>query len=128
MNDSTTEQKTPPDADGVGGMPGLGVDARKLLRTIYDMDCLAQGGLSEIRAIAQLALAAMESRNNFPDSETLAQALLSIAGTASNVADCISTSADEVGCAYNDEDQLRRNDAYRASLNMPVLRTREATQ
>lgn len=127
MNDSTTEQKTPPDADGVGGMLGLGVDARKLLRTIYDMDCLAQGGLSEILAIAQLTLAAMESPS-YPGNETIAQALLSIAGTASNVADCISTSADEVGCAYNDEDQLRRHDAYRASLNMPALRTGEVTQ
>lgn len=106
---------------------GNTTDTRKLLRTIYDMDCLAQGGLSEIRAIAQLTLAAMESPS-YPSNETIAQALLSIAGTASNVADCISTSADAVGCAYNDEDQLRRHDAYCASLNMPALRTGEVTQ
>lgn len=117
MDNSTPEQKLHSSAPGFGGIPGLGGDPRQLRRVIYDVDCLAQGGLSEIRAIAQLTLAAMESRDNYPDQAVIALALRTIWGTASSVSDCISTSADEVGCAYSDEDHLRRQDAYLASLN-----------
>lgn len=93
------------------------LDASKLLRVVNDMDGLAQGALSEIRAIAQLTLAAMESRDSYPSQDVIALALRSISGTACSVADCISSYADEVGGAHSNEDELRRQDAYRASLN-----------
>lgn len=53
-------------------------DIHRLQVAIMNMDSLAQGGFSEISAIAKLALVAMETPYGYLHPETIAQALRAI--------------------------------------------------
>lgn len=90
-------------------------DLRDLYGTIHDMDALSQEGLSEIAAIAKLALGAMESPTNQPDMDTLARAFSAIWTRAEHLEGCIATEAVTRGCASEDIDARRRAEARIAS-------------
>lgn len=94
--------------------PTPSTDIRRLQAAVYDMDCLAQGGFSEISAIAKLALAAMETPDGYRHPETIAQALRAIWGKADDIENCINCEAEEVGCNYRDPNTQRRYAAARA--------------
>ncbi|ATE59099.1 hypothetical protein [Thauera sinica] len=103
--------------------PALGAPAptpcnnlRRLQAAITDMDGFAQGGLSEISAIAKLALAAMETPDGYRHPEMIAQALSAIWGKAESIENCINTTAEKVGCNYRDPDAERRYAAYRTAF------------
>ena len=72
-------------------------------------------GLSEIAAIAKLALSAMESPTDYPAQETIAKIFSAIWSKAENIESCIYAEAESVGCACSCESALRRLDAFLAS-------------
>lgn len=90
-------------------------DLRRLQAAVYDMDCLANGGFSEITAIARLALLALETPDGYRHPEIIAQALNAILGKAENIESCINYEAEEVGCNYQDPNTERRYAAERAA-------------
>lgn len=90
-------------------------DLHKLHGVIEDMDALAQGGFSEIRAIAKLALAALQTPEGYLYIENIVQALLAIQGKAEDINNCINCAAEDVGCNFKDERLYARYDAQRAA-------------
>lgn len=79
------------------------------------MDCLTYHALSEIAAIARLALSAMESPTSRPALETFAQAFITITRIADDTKDSTGRYAEDAGCEYSDDASMRRLDAYIAS-------------
>lgn len=96
-------------------MSAKSTDVLSLQSTVRAMDCLASGALSEIAAIARLALSAMESPTSHPAPETFAQVFITIMKTADDIKDSIGRYAEDAGCEYNDDESLRRLDSYLAS-------------
>lgn len=90
-------------------------DLRRLQTAVFDMDCLAQGGFSEISAIAKLALAALETPDGYRHPETIAHALRAIWGKADDTENHINGQAEEVGCNYRDPNADRRSAAQRSA-------------
>lgn len=74
-----------------------------LQETIRTIDSLSQSGLSQIKAIANLALAAMQTRDGASDLESIGYALQAIADRAFDVENCIGCEAERVGCNHVDE-------------------------
>lgn len=81
---------------------------QKLRNTVNLVDCLAQGGFSQISAIARLALAQLEHPDGYRHPELIAEALNAIWYKAEEVENCINSQAEMVGCNYVDEAQRRR--------------------
>ena len=79
-----------------------------LCAAVRDMDCLAQAALGEIASVARLSLAWLETPDGQRNTETIADALNTIWFRAQNAAECIGLEADGVGCAFNDESQVKR--------------------
>lgn len=100
-------------------MSAKSTDIKSLQAAVLDMDRVAREGLSEIAAIAKLALSAMESPTNHPSQETFAKIFSAIWSKAENIENCIYCEAESVGCASADESSLRRLDAYLASQKSP---------
>ena len=96
-------------------MSAKSADIKNLQSAVRNIDALAREGLSEIAAIAKLALAAMESPTNHPSMEILAQTFSLIWAKAENIENNIGCEAEEVGCAHVDDAALRRYDAFLAS-------------
>lgn len=89
---------------------------RDLLKAaITEMDALSQNGFSEIAAIANLALLALEHRDAPHRMEHIAYAFSAICGVAECAENCINSQAEEVGCNYIDQASHRRMDARRAA-------------
>lgn len=84
------------------------VTHQKLKDAVEMMDGAAQDALSEIAAIAKLALASMENPATCDDSCTIAHVLGAIRSKALDAENCINAYAEEVGCHYVDQAQLRR--------------------
>ncbi|VVE01515.1 hypothetical protein [Pandoraea terrigena] len=78
------------------------ITIEQLRTTIIDNDALAQDGFEEIRAIAKLALMALETPAGQNSPETLARAFEAIWGISERVEGAISSNAEEVGCNYVD--------------------------
>lgn len=72
------------------------------------MDSLSESGFSEIASIAKMALAYLEAPNVGLRIEDIANALSAIRGKAEDIKNCINYQAEEVGCNYVNEAQLRR--------------------
>src|ERR1700730_3630776 len=89
-------------------------DVKDLRNSIELMDSLSSTGLSEISAIARLALIALESPMGYQHPEIIANALRAIWGKADDIQNCINAEAESVGCNYRDELIERRYAAYRA--------------
>ena len=100
-----TQKITTSDADKIKSLQGA----------VNFMDCLAQGGFSEIKAIAKLALAHLEHPDGYHHPELIAHALNAIWGKAEQIENCINSEAELVGCNYVDEAERRRWDAQAAT-------------
>lgn len=96
-------------------MSAKSADIKNLQAAVRDMDSVAREGLSEIAAIAKLALSAMESPTDYPAQETIAKIFSAIWSKAENIENCIYAEAESVGCACSCESALRRLDAFLAS-------------
>lgn len=95
--------------------PSKSNDIKRLHAAVYDMDCLAQGGFSEIAAIAKLAMSALETPDGYLQPENIANALRTIWGKAYDIENCINCAAEEVGCNYIDPSIKLRYAASRAA-------------
>lgn len=100
-----TQKPTSTEADQIKGLRGV----------VNFMDCLSQGGFSQIRAIAKLALAQLERPDGYHHPELIAHALSAIWGKAEEIENCINSEAEMVGCNYVDEAERRRWDAHAAA-------------
>ena len=86
-------------------------EVQKLRNAVEFMDCLSQGGFSEIASIAKLALSSLETPDGYRHLDNIANALKAIWGKADDIQNCINSQAEEVGCNYVDDAQRRRWDA-----------------
>lgn len=102
-------------AETTVNQPNKSTDLGKLHIAIEDMDALAQGGFSQICAIAQLALAALQTPEGYRHPENIVQALRAIKSKAEDIDNCINSTAEQVGCNYHDKQLYRRWDAQRAA-------------
>jgi len=87
----------------------------KLRSAVNTMDCIAQKGLSEISAIAELALTALESKKAYRNPEIIAQALNAIFIRSGDIENGINCQAESVGCNYTDPRAELRYAAKRAA-------------
>lgn len=85
-----------------------------LCETVLMIDELSQDGFSRIKALAKLALLALETPEGHRDVNALAAALTTIGMIAEDVANTINGEAGSVGCGYQDPAWRRRADARRA--------------
>lgn len=83
-------------------------DINALRAAVTDMDCLAQAALNEIASIARMSLAWLETPDGQRSTETIADALNNIWYRAQNAAENIGFEAERVGCAFEDEAQIKR--------------------
>jgi hypothetical protein len=86
-----------------------------LRSAINTMDCIAQKGLSEISAIAELALTALESTKAYCNPEIIAQALSAILTRSGDIENAINCEAEAVGLNYKDLKAELRYAAKRAA-------------
>jgi hypothetical protein len=84
---------------------------QELRNTVLTMDSVSQDGLSEISAIARLALAMLEQPDGYRHPELIAMALRSIYAKSDLTMDCINATAEFVGCNHIDESLRRRHAA-----------------
>lgn len=85
----------------------------QLRNAITEMDSSAQHAFSQIGAIAELALAALERPDAYSNLESIAQVLIAILEKAMSAEDHINATAEGVGCNYKDPAERRRMDARR---------------
>ena len=78
-------------------MSAKSTDIKNLQAAVRDMDSVAREGLSEIAAIAKLALSAMESPTDYPAQETIAKIFSAIWSKAENIESCIYAESESVG-------------------------------
>lgn len=95
-------------------------EVQKLRNTVEFIDCLSQGGFSEIASIAKLALSSLETPDGYRHLDNIANALKAIWGKADDTQNCIGREAEQVGCDYTDDDQLRRWAAFRQAREAGV--------
>lgn len=84
------------------------------------MDCLSQGGFSEIASVAKLALSSLETPDGYRNLGNIVNALKAIRGKADDIQSCINSEAEQVGCNYTDDGQRRRRDALRQARETGV--------
>lgn len=95
-------------------------DATKLRSTLEFVDCLAQGGFSEVAAIAKLALQSLEHPDGYRHLDNIVHALNAIWGKAEHIQSCISSEAERAGCSYVDDAERRRFDARRIACEQGI--------
>lgn len=96
------------------------------LRAAIDLlDNLSQEGLSEITAIAKLALLSLESPDSYRHLDNIAHALKAIWSKANDTQDSINGEAERVGCNHVDKAERRRWEARRIALSLAVDRMQE---
>ena len=100
---------------------------RDLRNAVGWMDCLAQGGFSEISAIAKLALARLETPEGYRHLDVIASALMVIWSKAEDTQKAITDHAEEFGCAYVDEAEQLRS-AAEAAHREELCRNAEAVR
>lgn len=83
-----------------------------LRTTIRNMDSLSQSELSKVAAIAQLALAYLETPEAYKHPDRIAYALLAIKDTAMDAENCINGMAEDAGCNHMSEREARRQQAH----------------
>jgi len=86
-------------------------DVANLRRVVEHMDCLSQGGFSEISILAKLALMHLETPHGQQHPDDLPRVLEMIWNKAEDIQDRINSEAETVGCNYTDEAQQRRREA-----------------
>ncbi|PHV11505.1 hypothetical protein [Chitinimonas sp. BJB300] len=95
-------------------------EIHQLRNAVKSMDRLSQDGLSEMTAIARLALAWLETPDSYQHMDNIAYALQMIWGKADDIQNSINAQAEEVGCHYVDDARHRRWNAQRAALTSAV--------
>lgn len=91
-------------------------EIKGLKAVITQIDELSSNGLSEIAAVAKMALAWMEMPKGYSDTEVIAAALKCIWEKADTIENSISYEADQVGCAISHDQMRRRFEAKRLHL------------
>lgn len=86
-------------------------EIKKLRDMIQLLDNYSQHGLSQISAIARLALLSLETPDGYLHRDEIAKAFEAIHEKAEYLEDCINAEAENVGCNYIDEAERRRWDA-----------------
>ena len=89
--------------------------ARQLSNALTQVDHLVQQGCAEISAIAQLALAWLETPKGHRHLDVVARALQSIRDSAETLADYAGTEAQAMGCGFEDAAEMRRAEAAEAA-------------
>lgn len=89
--------------------------AHKLATTLTEVDRFVQQGCAEVSALAQLALAWLESPEGCRQLEVVARALEAIRNSADSLAEYAGSEARAVNCDYEDPAELRRSDAARVA-------------
>ena len=89
--------------------------ARQLSNALILVDHLVQQGCAEISAIAQLALAWLETPKGHRHMDVVARALQSIRDGAETLADYAGTEAQAMGCGFEDPAEMRRAEAAEAA-------------
>ena len=87
-------------------------EIEKLRATIYEIDCLAHQGFSEIIAVAKLALLALENPKAYRHPEHIAQAFVVILGRAADFKNTIGSEAENVGGNYQNKSRRLREGAW----------------
>jgi len=95
-------------------------DAEQLRSTITDLDAWSQGGFAQIAAIARLTYAAFELPETLEHPDRVAHALANIASIADDMMNCITASAEAVGCNWQDPRQAARHNARRSQRSQPT--------
>ncbi len=118
-----------PDLDHVAAAatPALRSEVETLRGAVNFMDALAQGGFSAISAVAQLALAQLETPDGYRHLDNLVYALCVIRDKADDIQNCINCEAEQVGCNYVDDAQRRRWAAQRAHREQETAHPRPLT-
>lgn len=88
-------------------------ELQELRNAVSLIDCLSQGGFSQISSIAKLALSRLETPGGYQHIDDIANALESIWVKADDIQNCINCEAEQVGCNYIDEAERRRWNAQR---------------
>jgi len=86
-------------------------DVERLQRVIQNIEWQAQEAFSEIKAVARLALLALENPRTHQAPELIASALSAIWEKAEIAEDGITTEADSVGCTQVNTARLNRSTA-----------------
>lgn len=87
----------------------------ELRSAVNTMDYIAQKGLSEISAIAELALLALETTKPYRNPEIIAQALSAILTRSGDIENGINCEAESVGCNFKDSSSELRYVAKRGA-------------
>lgn len=85
---------------------------------IRSIDEVSQGGLSQIGALAKVALNALETEAGSIDFESMARVLTCIIEKAHETENSINGMAEDAGCNYVDAAYGRRIDARAAAARM----------
>lgn len=93
---------------------------KRLEAAVSTMDSLSQAGFNQVLSIAKLALASLEQPETgaVARAETIAHALSAIRSIAENHVDCVTNSAEEVGCEFSDFRKIRRINAQRTMVGV----------
>lgn len=108
---NTTALRTEPASKASAKTPSV----KELQNACSFMDALSQSALSEIGAIAQLALVSLETPEGHGHVERLAFAFKAIWNRADDTMKCINAEAEQVGCNHVDEAERRRMRAHSTS-------------
>lgn len=95
-------------------------EVQGLRNTVELMDCLSQGGFSEIAAVASLALKSLETPEGYRHLDDIIHALGAIRAKADDIRNCINCEAEQVGCSYVDDAVRRRRGAQRVAMHSGV--------
>lgn len=100
--------------------------ALKLAAAVDLIDNLAHDAMSEIAAIARLALKSLESPDSYGHLDNIAFALQAIWAKAGETNQCIHQEAVAVQCGYEDPAEMRRVKAWHAFTEQQAQRARAA--
>ena len=86
--------------------------AAELQSRIDDIANLAREGLDVACSLAKLALVAMESKDNYPSHDMLADVFNAIWTITERQGDCVRQEVMNAGCVYDNETETRRREAF----------------
>lgn len=87
------------------------VTLEKALETVEIIDSFSQSAFGKIKAIAEAALMAMETRSGAVNVELYAELFQSVHSIADDAEGCINTEAEGLGADYRDSRWLMRSNA-----------------
>lgn len=88
---------------------------QKFATALNEVDRFVQQGCAEVSALAQLALAWLESPDGCRRLEVVAQALQTIRNSADSLAEYAGSEARALNCEYEDQAGVRRSEAAKVA-------------